>query len=223
MPRTTPFAVAQLLRLPNVFTAVADPLAGWLLTGGGPAAELALRLGASACLYSAGMVSNDCFDYRLDCGERPERPLPRGAVSRGGAWTLAGVLLVSGLGLAALAGKLLLALFIAVLIWVYNGWTKHFAVLGVCRSANFLLGMPTSAAGLWLAPVILGVYVAVLTFIARREVVDPSIRRVVKRLLLGIIVLDAGLVAVTGNWLGAGWVLALLVPATVLGRMIPMT
>ena len=50
-------AYAQLLRLPNVFTAVADPLAGWFFVGGGaPAWNVSLLVAASACLYTAGIV-----------------------------------------------------------------------------------------------------------------------------------------------------------------------
>src|SRR5258706_4210279 len=103
--RSTLRAYAKLLRLPNVFTAVADPLAGWFLVGGGsPAWQLALLAGTSACLYTSGTVFNDCFDYRLDCREHPERPLPSGAISLGAAITLGVALMIVGLGLAMLAG-----------------------------------------------------------------------------------------------------------------------
>jgi ABC-type proline/glycine betaine transport system permease subunit len=50
------------------------------------------------------------------------------------------------------------------------------------------------------------------------------LRRIVKNLLLGIIVLDALLVvAFTGNWQAALIVLALLLPAKLLSRTIAMT
>ena len=221
MSRAKLLAVAQLLRLPNLFTAVADPLAGWLLTGGGAAAELTMRAGTSACIYTAGLVLNDCFDYRLDCQERPERPLPRGAISRRVGWVLAGVLLAAGLGCAAMAGKLFLALGLVALIFMYNAGGKNFIVLGACRSTNFLMGM-NGLVPVW-APITLGVYVAILTLVARREVVNPAVRRVVKQLLLGIIVMDAGFVALNGDLVGAALVLSLLVPAMALGRILPMT
>ena len=221
MPRAKLLAFAQLLRLPNLFTAVADPLAGWLLTGGGPAAELALRAGTSACLYTAGIVLNDCFDYRLDCRERPERPLPRGDIPVRLAWMLGVVLFLTGLALGGVN-----ALPLAALIIFYNAFAKHFVwlapvTLGACRACNLALGMG-GFAPYW-PPLILGAYVAGLTLIARREVMNPALRRVVKKMLLGIIVVDVGFVALTGDWTGTALVLSLLVPATALGKILPMT
>jgi 4-hydroxybenzoate polyprenyltransferase len=221
-------AVARLLRLPNVFTAIADPLAGWFLIGGGsPAWQLALLASASACLYTAGVVFNDCFDYRLDGRERPERPLPRGDISLRAAGALGATLMTAGLGLAMLAGPVAfgIAVFIAVMVFFYNAWAKRFFLLGplalgTCRFANFMLGMRCCPPRLWIAPAILGLYVTGLSFIAQREVEQPAVRATVKRLLLGIIVLDAIL---TGNLTGGALVLSLLIPAFALSKLLPMT
>ena len=225
MSRPKLLAGVQLLRLPNVFTAIADPLAGWMLTGRGGA--ILPRVSASACLYTAGIVLNDCLDYQLDCRERPERPLPRGAITLRTAWILGLTCLLAGLLLGGIP-----AVPLAALIIFYNTVAKHFAwlaalILGACRAYNLGFGMGGFSAhwvGLpfW-APLGLGLYVAGLTLVARGEVVQPSLRRVVKQLLLGIIVLDAGFVVVSGDWVGALLVLSLLVPAAVLGRIIPMT
>ncbi len=207
-------ATAQLLRLPNLFTAVADPLAGWFIAG--QAGPLWPALGASACLYASGIVFNDCFDYAADCRDRPERPLPRGELSRSFAWTLAAVLMLGGLALA----PNLKALALAGLILLYNGVRKWPWVLGLCRAFNMTLGMNVIVQ--W-PPMVLGAYVIVLSFIARHEEAQPKLRPVVKWLLLGIIVLDAALVAATGNWQAAAIVLSLLVPAALLGRILAMT
>ncbi|MEI6083088.1 MAG: UbiA family prenyltransferase [Verrucomicrobiota bacterium] len=215
---------AQLLRLPNLFTAIADPLAGWLLVGGGePAWHVLLLVAASAGLYTGGIVLNDCFDYRLDCRERPERPLPRGDISLRTAWILGTILMLTGLACAAIVSMVALgiATFIAGMTFFYNAWAKRFALLGplalgTCRFANFLLGMRCCPPRLWYAPAILGVYVAVLTFIARSEVINPAVRVTVKRLLLGIIVVDA---ALAGN----PFLLLLLIPAIALSKLLPMT
>ncbi|MEI8314924.1 MAG: UbiA family prenyltransferase [Verrucomicrobiota bacterium] len=219
MPRAKLLAFAKLLRLPNLFTAVADPLAGWLITGS--CGAVLLPVGSSACLYTAGIVLNDCFDYRLDCRERPERPLPRGDIPVSMAWLIGAILFLAGL---ALGGSK--ALPLAALIIFYNAVAKKSVwlapvTLGACRVCNFALGMGGFVPRWPL--VILGVYVAGLTLLARREVLQPALRRVVKQMLLGIIVVDAICVAVTGDWLGAMLVLSLLVPATVLGKTIPMT
>ena len=120
-------AYAQLLRLPNVFTAWADVLMGWMVAGGlsyflgmaangtprpmipGTLAEVPrafelLSIGAllacSACLYSAGMVWNDFFDVEQDRRERPWRPIPSGKVSRRAAAVLGTSLVFVGLALS---------------------------------------------------------------------------------------------------------------------------
>ena len=100
---------AQLVRLPNLPTALADiglaGLATGLLLSRWPA--FLLLLGASACLYMAGMVFNDYFDIEQDRRERPDRPIPSGAVSARHAALLGAFLLTAGVGLAAVAGFVL--------------------------------------------------------------------------------------------------------------------
>src|ERR1019366_1143630 len=74
---------AQLVRLPNLPSALADiGLAG--LATGLVVARLPvflLLLTSSACLYLAGMVWNDYFDLDQDRRERPDRPIPSGAIT----------------------------------------------------------------------------------------------------------------------------------------------
>src|SRR3954469_12326704 len=97
----------QLVRLPNVFTAAADSLAGWLLVRGSfdaPRRWLPL-VAASMAIYAAGITLNDLFDYEVDVRERPARPLPSGQVSRRFAAIAGGALLVLGPALAALSGS----------------------------------------------------------------------------------------------------------------------
>src|SRR5271156_5453936 len=88
---------AQLLRIPNVFTAMADIALGALVTSSLPGQLfpfLFLML-ASSLLYCAGMVWNDYFDYAQDLKERPARPLPSRRVRRSTALRL-GVALIAG-------------------------------------------------------------------------------------------------------------------------------
>ena len=181
-----------------------------------------LVVSASACLYTAGIVLNDCFDYRQDCRERPERPLPRGVIGLRTAWTLGAALLVAGVALGGVT-----AIPLALLILFYDAVARRIAwlgpvTLGGCRALNIALGLggvvPVTV------PVTLGIYVAGLSVIARREEARPELRRLVKRLLQGIIVVDAALVfAFTGDAPAAALVLSLLVPALALGKMLPMT
>ncbi len=77
-----------LVRLPNVFTAMADVAMGFLFVQSRgwqwdpwwDSWTLATLLAASGLLYMAGMVLNDVFDLETDRHERPDRPLPSGRI-----------------------------------------------------------------------------------------------------------------------------------------------
>src|SRR5262249_46380527 len=120
----------QLIRLPNVFTAAADSLAGWLLVRGSlanPERWLPL-VAASMVLYAAGIALNDVFDYAIDLHERPARPLPSGRVSRRFAAWAGGILLCLGPVLAALSGSAasaVVALALAACILAYDAGVKR--------------------------------------------------------------------------------------------------
>jgi 4-hydroxybenzoate polyprenyltransferase len=125
------------------------------------------------------MFLNDAFDARIDARERPERPLPSGALSAGLVWTLGfgqlgfGVLLLAAFGRdTALAGAALAAAII-----VYDAWHKGNPlapfVMGLCRALVYV-GTVVAASALLTAPVIgaagaLLAYVAGLTFAAKEE------------------------------------------------------
>jgi hypothetical protein len=172
----------QLVRLPNVFTAAADSLAGWLLVRGTfaePGRWLPL-VAASMATYAGGIALNDVFDYETDLRERPGRPLPSGRVSRRFAAWLGGGLLALGPALAALSGStasLVVALALAACVLAYDGGLKKTAlgpqVMGACRGLNLLLGMSvaTDLGGPvgWLAAGSLAVFVAGVTWISRSE------------------------------------------------------
>jgi 4-hydroxybenzoate polyprenyltransferase len=171
----------QLVRLPNLFTAAADPLAGWLIVGGTlsqAASWLPLTL-AGVATYAAGMILNDVFDFEVDRVERPDRPLPSGRVSRRLASVLGVGFLILGLALAALAGKasLFVAIALAACVLGYDGGLKRTLlgpeVMGACRSLNLLLGM-SLAPGLggpagWMAAFAFGLFVVGVTWISRDE------------------------------------------------------
>ena len=102
-------AYAQLVRLPNTFTAMADILLGALaahamgaLSGRWPA--FLCLLAASTLLYWSGMIWNDYFDLDQDRKERPGRPLASGRVALSTAMLLGLVFMAGGLLLAFLAG-----------------------------------------------------------------------------------------------------------------------
>ncbi len=101
----------ELMRLPNVFTAVADVAMGFLFVQSSDwrwdpwhdSWTLALLIAASSLLYIAGVVLNDVFDLEIDRKERPERPLPSGRVPLWAARLLGWKLLVVGM-LLGIAG-----------------------------------------------------------------------------------------------------------------------
>ena len=78
----------ELLRPPNVTTALGDVLAGYAVAGRGQPQALPPLLMATMCLYAGGVVLNDVCDVDIDRIERPERPIPSGRVSRRAAATL---------------------------------------------------------------------------------------------------------------------------------------
>jgi hypothetical protein len=187
----------QLVRLPNLFTAAADSLAGWLLVRGSleePRRWVPLVL-ASVAIYAAGIVLNDVFDYEIDRIERPRRPLPSGQVSRRFAAWLGGFALALGPGLAALSGSissLVVALALAACVLAYDAGLKRTVlgpeVMGTCRGLNFLLGLsqapemgrPTA----WLVAFALGLFVVGVTWISRSEVESGKTRGLVAGLTL---------------------------------------
>lgn len=172
----------QLVRLPNVFTAGADSLAGWLLVRGTfdePEHWLPLVV-ASMSIYAAGIALNDVFDLELDRTERPGRPLPSGAVSRRFAMGLAILLLVLSLVLAALSGSrasLAVAGLLVACVVAYDVGLRQTALgpvaMGACRGFNVLLGMSQSAdfggPSAWLVAASMALFVVGLTWISRSE------------------------------------------------------
>ena len=188
----------RLCRIGNVFTAVADVWMGYAVASGwlsawdaGRWSAWALVTVASGSLYTAGMVWNDYFDAELDRKERPERPIPSGAISREAARRLGLLLLVVGNMVAWGAGAVTpgaawwlsgtIALTLTAVILAYDGGLKRTAAgpmaMGACRSLNVLLGMSLIEGGIsqWHAghgtiAAGLGLYVVGITVLARSEV-----------------------------------------------------
>ena len=177
-------AWGQLLRIPNFLTIPGDLLAGYLLAPAqtaGPAGRLLIAIPTGLLLYAAGLILNDVFDYPQDLNERPSRPLPSGVIHRETAGATALVLLWMGAFLSASFDALSVSIPLILCIILYDAGGKKIPVLGpllmgACRSGNLLLGAAAAAgvAGI-LAPapltaaVLLGLYVAAVTHLARNE------------------------------------------------------
>jgi 4-hydroxybenzoate polyprenyltransferase len=171
-------ATLRLIRPGNVVTAYADIVAGYAAAGIVDPPRLIGLLIATTGLYGGGIVLNDVFDAHLDAIERPERPLPRGQISRRAAALLGAALLVIGLVAAwtctFLAGMIALAIALSVL--VYDSLGKRSALfgpfnMGLCRGLNLLLGMSLQLHPwqIWIGSITL-CYIAGVTVISRGEV-----------------------------------------------------
>jgi 4-hydroxybenzoate polyprenyltransferase len=179
------------VRLPNLLTVPGDPVAGFLLASafaaGRPEAKpLFAAVGASLCLYVFGLILNDLVDIETDRRERPERPLPSGAITVPQARMAAIAMALSGLNLALVAGRpaLYAAAALAGLIFLYNAAFKRIPIVGVvtmglCRGASLVLGAtaagltsaapPAEAAPALAAALGLTAYVAAFSELAKRE------------------------------------------------------
>lgn len=183
-------AYLRLLRLPTVFTALADIFLGFLLThstllsdeGPNPLPSFLMLCVASAGLYLSGMVFNDYFDRLIDAQERPERPIPSGAISPTTALRLAAALMLIGLVAAGCVGvpSLLAAITLCVLVLGYDSGLKKTPlgplVMGSCRVGNVLLGASAvaSVGDVFQSPQLpialgLGTYIVGVTLFARQE------------------------------------------------------
>ncbi|WP_407706337.1 UbiA family prenyltransferase [Streptomyces scopuliridis] len=146
-------AWAELLRVSALFTVPGDALAGAAALGVRPNRSTALAVGASLCLYEAGMALNDWADREEDAIDRPHRPIPSGRVSPPAALAAAGVLTAAGLALAARAGRPALAVgtALAATVWSYDLHLKHTAAgpaaMGAARALDLLLGATATAGG----------------------------------------------------------------------------
>jgi len=180
-------AYAQLVRLPNVFTAMADIVLGGAATGAilDHFAAFVCVLVASSLLYMAGMVWNDWFDLKQDLRERPGRPIPSGRVSTKDAATLGSILLIAGTIAAAAADlvegrgwlSLTLALLLVASILLYDGvlkrtWMGQYA-MGSCRFFNVLLGISSGVETIppwgYALALSIGVYIVGVTWFAKTE------------------------------------------------------
>jgi 4-hydroxybenzoate polyprenyltransferase len=201
----------ELVRLPNVFTAMADVTMGLLVaradeTGSFSSGQriIGLLIAASGLLYMSGVVLNDVFDFKLDALERPERPLPSGRISLKSARYLGWTLLLLGLLLALEAafflGKLrpaAVALVLAACIVAYNASLKRTLLgppaMGACRMLNVLLGMSVMSGPLlvehWLVAASIGTYIMGVTWLARTE--NVTSKRI--HIILATLVMASGI------------------------------
>jgi 4-hydroxybenzoate polyprenyltransferase len=210
-------AYLELVRLPNLFTAVGDVVVGYLIVSRGVDVswrDLVILILASVCLYAGGVVLNDYFDRDVDAVERPERPIPSGRVHERDALKLGVRLLSLGCVFAVGVGipSLLVAVLLAGCIVLYDARGKRIEYvgsvnMGACRFLNVVLGASgvgataTSQIESWLwlvlpAASIVFLYIAAVTLLATGEVWGGNRR--ISSLVFGALVVVIGSVV----WLG---------------------
>ena len=225
----------QLVRAPNVFTAVTNVFTGCAAVSALSPSPRAIALLAlsSACLYAGGMALNDWCDLDVDQVERPKRPLPSRQIAPNTALALAVVLLAVGVGLAGIVGAMpaLTASAIVLLVATNNFGLKHVLIvgplnMGACRFGNVLLGACVApAASMRALPfaAFMMAWVVVISLISAREAVVPRRQTVVKAMVLAIPLLDGIFVGMlTTPWLGVA-VAAFALPAWLTARRLYVT
>ncbi|MFJ7420750.1 SCO3242 family prenyltransferase [Streptomyces uncialis] len=174
---------AELLRLPALFTVPGDALAGASTVAARPGRRTLLAIGASLCLYQAGMALNDWADREVDAVERPHRPLPSGRIAPAAALTGAAALTAAGIGCAALAGRpaLATAAALAATVWAYDLGLKHTPLgpvaMGTARALDLVLGATANggrARRALPAAAALGTHTLAVTAVSRHEAYGGS-------------------------------------------------
>lgn len=203
----------ELVRLPAIFTAPADVLAGLAIGGAvvtapdAAAARVAALAAGSVAIYAAGMAANDLFDRRIDAEERPGRPLPSGRIGVGAAWIFVAVLQMVGIALALAGGggaAALTSVGTVVLTYLYNGVLKHTALgplaMGACRYGNAAIGLAATGTFEPVAltlPASTALYVTAVTMVSRHEAygeASPALRRALVTLVAAALLPAAAVV-----------------------------
>ncbi len=191
--------VAELVRLPAALSVPGDVLLGAAAAGWPFGRRTARLVGASACLYWAGMAANDWADREVDAVERPGRPIPSGRVSPSAAAALAGALTLAGVAIAGMAGRrraLRVAVPLAATVWAYDLRAKSTvagpAVMAAARGLDVLLGAGGAARALP-AVATVAAHTAVVTRLSRTEAAggDPRAARTALAGTLAVAVLAA--------------------------------
>jgi hypothetical protein len=170
----------QIARVSNTPTVVSNAVAGAMLAS--TAAEtgtVVLVSIAMALFYTAGMVLNDLADADIDRRQRPERPIPSGAISPRAALAAFVALVCAGLAALAVEGvaPLLAGVGLVGLIALYDLWHKGNPIspglMAACRAMVYVIaGLAVTSslpAELWGAAALLFGYVVGLTQVAKIE------------------------------------------------------
>jgi 4-hydroxybenzoate polyprenyltransferase len=210
----------RLGRVSNVPTIWTNTLTGVVLAGGAlRSIEVPALIVAFTLFYTGGMFLNDAFDRDSDRRARPDRPIPQGLIqadsvfAMGYGMVLLGIIIVIVLGMDKGWAPAVSAVALAAAIVSYDAYHKQNPlgpwIMALCRALIYITGAAVISghisAMVMIGAAILFGYVAGLTYVAKHRSTLPS---TVGRLIAGIALLDAALMAGLGAFGGAG--LALL-------------
>lgn len=180
--------ILKLGRVSNLPTVWTNGLTGLVLGGGGMLDGRTLPLLVALSLfYVAGMYLNDAFDVEIDQKERPERPIPSGAIDLRSVFAASFVMFMVGLCLLAWIGFVAadgtggwpglagLVLITSIVVYDWHHKQNPFSpyIMGVCRMMVYITAglcfLVPPPAWLLLAAVLLLSYLIGLTYIAKQE------------------------------------------------------
>jgi 4-hydroxybenzoate polyprenyltransferase len=195
-----------LARVSNTPTVVSNVLAGAAVAGVlGIESRVVLLMVAMVAFYTAGMLLNDLCDYRWDLEHRPDRPLVTGLVSRSAVTLVTSALFGVGAALLWLVGPgaFVGGVVLIGLIALYDVWHKTNPlsplVMAGCRVMVYVTAFAAFAwpptLGLYVASAAMVVYLVGLTTIAKSGRYPGA---VIARLIAGISILDAVVLALSG-------------------------
>lgn len=206
----------RLGRVSNLPTVWTNTLTGVVLAGGAlRSIEVPMLMVAFTLFYTGGMFLNDAFDRDSDRRARPDRPIPAGLIqadsvfAMGYGMVLLGIIIVILLGMDKGWAPAVSAVTLAAAIISYDAYHKQNPfgpwIMALCRALIYITGAavisghisPMVMSG---AAILFG-YVGGLTYVAKRTSTPPS---TVGRLIAGIALLDAALMAGLGAFVGAG-------------------
>ena len=215
-----------LIRLPNVFTALSNVVAGYFsLTRPSDASfiDLSMLIASSVLLYVFGIILNDYFDLETDRKERPFRPLPSGRVSKRSALFLSVLAVLSANVIASLVSttSLIISAFLSAVVFGYDYGLKRGRsgplAMGTARFLNAFLG---ASPALFLFPLNTGqqiasefpwttllaagavfAYVYAITLLSRKEIGEYE-RNIYRRTVAQSFSIIIGMVVVAALVLG---------------------
>jgi len=209
-----------LFRLPNVFTAPSNILAGYYAVvepANASGLHLAILIICSILLYLSGIVLNDYFDIEVDRRERPLRPLPAGTVSKRKVLLMGIVFIIAAnfISLLVSTSTFIIAAILSGTIVSYDYRMKYSVygpgMMGAARALNVMLGSSpiflttvlniNNSARIAVVTVSLFVFVFAISRLSRKEIDETDKVRTAKGSFLMIfavlaIIIVSGLVGV---------------------------